>query len=99
MKCSLGISNFLEEISSLSLSVVFLYFFALIAEKGFLVFLLFSGTLHSDAFIFPFLLCFPLLFCSRFQEQMNGKDRANFEADIPSLFPPFWLYLSSCLQF
>ena len=28
MKCSLGISNFLEEISSLSHSVVFLYFFA-----------------------------------------------------------------------
>src|SRR5574337_73863 len=36
MKCSLAISNFLEEISSLSHSVVFLYFFALIAEKGFL---------------------------------------------------------------
>jgi len=28
MKCSLGISNFLEEISSLSHSIVFLYFFA-----------------------------------------------------------------------
>ena len=37
MKCSLGISNFLEEISSLSYSVVFLYFFALIAEEGFLL--------------------------------------------------------------
>ena len=36
MKCSLGISNFLEEISSLSHSIVFLYFFALIAEEGFL---------------------------------------------------------------
>ena len=34
MKSSLGISNFLEEISSLSHSVVFLYFFALIAEEG-----------------------------------------------------------------
>ena len=34
MKCSLGISNFLEEISSLSHSVVFLYFFALTAEDG-----------------------------------------------------------------
>ena len=32
MKCSFGISDFLEEISSLSHSVVFLYFFALIAE-------------------------------------------------------------------
>ena len=37
MKCSLGISNFLEEISSLSRSVVFLYFFALIAEEGLLI--------------------------------------------------------------
>ena len=37
MKCSLGISNFLEEISSLPHSVVFLYFFALIAEEGFLI--------------------------------------------------------------
>ena len=56
MKCSLGISNFLEEISSLSHSVVFLYFFALITEEGFLISLLFFGTLHSDAYIFPFLL-------------------------------------------
>ena len=37
MKCSLGISDFLEEISSLSHSVVFLYFFSLIAEEGFLI--------------------------------------------------------------
>ena len=37
MKCSLDISNFLEEISSLSHSIVFLYFFALITEEGFLI--------------------------------------------------------------
>ena len=37
MKFSLGISNFLEEISSLSHSIVFLYFFALITEEGFLI--------------------------------------------------------------
>ena len=36
MKCSLGMSNFLEDISSLSHSIVFLYFFALITEEGFL---------------------------------------------------------------
>ena len=36
MKYSLGISNFLEEISSLSHSNVFLYFFALIIQEGFL---------------------------------------------------------------
>ena len=37
MKCSFGISDFLEEIPSLSHSVGFLYFFALIAEEGFLI--------------------------------------------------------------
>ena len=37
MKYSFSISDFLEEISSLSHSVVFLYFFALIAEEGFLI--------------------------------------------------------------
>ena len=37
MKCSFGISEFLEEIPSLSHSVLFLYVFALIAEEGFLI--------------------------------------------------------------
>ena len=66
MKCSLGISNFLEKISSLSHSIVFLYFFALITEERLsYLSLLFFGTLHSDAYIFPFLLCFLLLFISQ----------------------------------
>ena len=34
MKCSLDISNVLEEISSLSHSLLFLYLFALIAEEA-----------------------------------------------------------------
>ena len=37
MKYSLGNSNFLEEISSLSHSIAFLYFFAMIAEEGTLI--------------------------------------------------------------
>ena len=37
MKCSFGISDFLEEISSLSYSIVFLYFFTLITEEAFLL--------------------------------------------------------------
>ena len=41
MKCSLGISNFLEAISSLSHSIVSLYFFALITEDAFLCLLAF----------------------------------------------------------
>ena len=42
MKCSLGISNALEEISSLSHSIVLLYVFVLIAEEAILTFPLLS---------------------------------------------------------
>ena len=66
MKYSLGISNFLEEISSLSNSIVFLYFFVLITEERLsYLSLLFFGTLHSNGNVFPFLLCFSLLFFSQ----------------------------------
>ena len=61
MKCSFGISNFLEEISSLSHSVVFLYFFALIAEEGFLSLL---AILWNAAFRCLYLSFSPLLFTS-----------------------------------
>ena len=37
MRCSLDISDFTEEMSSVSYSVVFLYFFELITEEGFLI--------------------------------------------------------------
>ena len=60
MKFSLGISNFLEEISSLSHSIVFLYFFALIAEEGFLIFLCSPLELCIQMGISPFLLWFSL---------------------------------------
>ena len=59
MKCSLGISNFLEEISSLFHSVVFLYFFALIAEEGFLSLL---ASLWNSTFRWEYLSFSPLLF-------------------------------------
>ena len=66
MKCSLGISNFLEEISSLSHSVLFLYVFALIAEEGFLISPCYSLELCIQmAISFLFLLCFSLLFFSQ----------------------------------
>ena len=48
LKCSLGISNFLEEISSLSHSIVFLYFFTLITEEGFLISPCYSLELFSN---------------------------------------------------
>ena len=50
MKCSLGISNLLEEISSFPHSIVFLYFFALITEEGFL-----KNPLKKGFFLFAFL--------------------------------------------
>ena len=37
MKCTLRFSKFLEEISCLSHSIVFLYFFVLFTEEGFLI--------------------------------------------------------------
>ena len=59
MKCSLDISNFLEKISSLSHSIVFLYFFARIIEEGFLISLCYSLALSiqmgiSVLFFFAF---------------------------------------------
>ena len=62
MKCSLGISNFLEEIPSLSPSVVFLYFFALITEEGFLISPCYSLELCIQmglSFLFSFAFGFP----------------------------------------
>ena len=65
MKCDLGISNFLKEISRLSHSIVFLYFFALIADEGFLIPPWYSLELCIQMLIFPFVLCFSLLFASQ----------------------------------
>ena len=63
MKYSLGISNFLEEMASLSHSVVFLYFFALITEEGFLISPCYSLELCIQMGIsFPF--CFAFTFSS-----------------------------------
>ena len=73
MKCSLGISYLLEEISSLSHSVVFLYFFALFTEKGLLSLLFLSFImpilvenvpLISPIFLKKFLVFLILLFSS-----------------------------------
>src|SRR5574337_158443 len=61
MKCSLGISNFLEDISSLSHSVVFLYFFALIADKGFLI-----SSWYSLELCIQILISFLFSFAFRF---------------------------------
>ena len=55
MKCSLGISNFLEEISSLS--ILLFSSISCIDHQGRLSYLslLFFETLNSDGYLFPFL--------------------------------------------
>ena len=63
MKYFFGISDFLEDISSLSHSVFFLYFFALIAEEGFLIFSFCSLELCIQMFI-SFLFSFAFHFSS-----------------------------------
>ena len=60
-----SISNFLEEISSLSHSIVFLYFFALITEEGFLIYPCYSLELCIQMSIFSFFLSFLLIFFSQ----------------------------------
>ena len=61
MKCSLGISDFLEDIPSVSHSVVFLYFFALTTEEGFLISSCYSLELWIQlgiSFLFSFAFSF-----------------------------------------
>ena len=80
MKCSLGISNFLEEICSLSHSVVYLYFFALISEEAFLSLL---AILWNSAFKWVYLSFSLLLFASLlFSEKKVGKTTSPFKYDL-----------------
>ena len=89
MKCSLGVSNFLEEISSLSHSIVFLYFFALIAEEGFLISPCYSLELCIQMGIsFLFLLCISLPFFSQL-----------FVRSPQTAILPFCIFLGDGLDF
>ena len=74
MRCSPGISNFLDEISSFSYSIVFLYFFALIAEEGFLISPFYSLELciqRGISFLFSFVFRFSS-FLSYLYWECNG---------------------------
>ena len=71
MKYSLGISNFLEEISSLSHSVVFLYSFALITEEGFLISSCYSLE-RCIQMLISFLFSFAFHFFSQLKLQYFG---------------------------
>ena len=91
MKCSLDISNFLEEISRLSHSVVFLYLHWSL-RKAFFLSLLVFGTLHSNGYICPFLLCFLLLFFSQLFVKPPQTAILLFciWSDKNQIYPPAW---------
>ena len=92
MKYSLGISNFLEEISSLSYSV-FLYFFALITEEGFLILL---AILWNSAFKQEYLSFSPLLFASLLFTAVCKASSDNHVAFLHFCFLGMVLITASC---
>ena len=81
MKCSLGISNFLEEISSFSPSIIFLNFFALIAEEGFLISPCYSLELCIQIgifFLFSFAFSWKSSVFTPIPKKGNGKECSNY---------------------
>ena len=93
MKCSLGISNFLEEIPSLFPSVVFLYFFALILRKAFLSLL---AILWNSAFKWVYLSSSPLLLASLLLTAICKASSDNHFAFLHFLFLGMVLIIASC---
>ena len=84
MKCSLGFSNCLEEISSLSHSIVFLYLFALITEEGFLISPCYSVELFIQMGI-SFLFSFTFRFSSGHQKMQIPRLQQVWERTFPDL--------------
>ena len=93
MKCSLDISNFLEEISSLSHCTVFLYFFALITEEDFLISPCYSLELCIQmgiSFLFSFALC-SLLFTAIHKASSDRILLSSFSV-LSAYSKLFWLF-------
>ena len=95
MKCSFGIPNFLEEISGPSLSVVFLYFFAVFIEEGFLVSPCCSLELYIQLGI-PFSLS-PLPFASLLSSAICKASSHNHFAFLHLFFSGMVLINGSCI--
>ena len=91
----LGISHFLEEISSLSHSIVFLYFFALIADEGFLISPCYSLELYIQMGIF---FLFPLPCTSRLFSAMCKASLDNHFAFLHFFFLGMVLIPVSCIM-
>ena len=95
MKRSLGISNSLEEISSLSQSIVFLYFFALITEEDFF-FLSLLAILWKSAFKWVYLSFSPLPFASLLFIAICKASSDNYFAFLHFFFLGIVLITASC---
>ena len=89
-----SISNFLEEIPSLSYSIVFLYFFSLITEEGFLMSPCYSLELYIQMGI-SFLFSFAFHFSS-FQAICKASSDSHFAFCIS--FPWGWSWSLSPVQ-
>ena len=89
MKISLGISNFLEEISSLSHSIAFLYFFALIMEAGFIFFFKFFKFIFYFYLLLLFIFYFSILywFCHTSTCIRHGCTRVPHPEPAPTSLP------------
>ena len=101
MECSLDISSYLEEISSLSQSIVFLYFFALMTEEGFLISPCYSLELciqMGPSFLFSFAFHFSCPFISWHQGSLGfpggsvGKGNC-LQCVRPGFIPWVWKIL------
>ena len=93
MKCSLGISNVLEVVSSLYHSIVFLYFFVLIAEEAFLPLLV---ILCNSAFRWVYLPFSPLPLASLLFSAMCKASLDNYFAFLHFFFLGMVLITTSC---
>ena len=93
MKCSLGISNFLKVISSLSHSIVFLYFCALITEESFLISL---AILWNSAFKWVYLSFSPLPLASLLFSAIFKASLDNYFAFLHFFFLGMVLITNSC---
>ena len=80
MKCSLGISNFLEEVSNPSHSIIFLYFFALITEEGFLI-----SPCCSLELCIQMLLSFPFSFAPGLRASILPSPQPGHEMEVSLL--------------
>ena len=93
MECSLVISEFLEDISSLSHSIDLLYLFALIPEEGFLISPRYSLELYIKMGI-PFFFSFAFRFSS-FQAIYKASSDNHF-ACLHLIFGGMVLITASC---